>query len=213
VLSLRDRDQLTLSRLLIAAMSYTPSLWVCLVLLLGVVITYLGLSERQRDIVRQRILRGRRISSADTPPRSLSPEKASKVSQPKPNEYAGVFPPSQREWLNDLAPTLSSAQRAQLGNLRFDQRTFEASVLGWTEDFRLSAGTKYSPSGFSIQEIRALGDFPNFGHLTGVADPDPYCDFDITRAVPRPYRPFRWPYHQTMCTSLTLRTRGDTDRC
>jgi hypothetical protein len=180
-------------------MDYTPALWVALVLLLSV-ITYLGLPQRQRDIVKRRLLRGRRISFADTPPRSLSPEKASREPQAKTSEYASVFPPSQRELLNDVAPTLPSAQRAQLGSLAFDKQKFESSVLGWTEDFRLCDRAKYSPSGFSVQEIRALGDFPDFGYLTGVPNPDPYTDFDITKAIPRPYRPFRWPYHQTMCT-------------
>lgn len=28
--------------------------------------------------------------------------------------------------------------------------------------------------------------------------PKPYPTFSITTAKPRPYRPFRWPYHQTM---------------
>ncbi|XP_006458276.1 hypothetical protein AGABI2DRAFT_63838 [Agaricus bisporus var. bisporus H97] len=34
--------------------------------------------------------------------------------------------------------------------------------------------------------------------LTGVLPPKPLPDFDIDKALPRPYRPFRWKYHQTM---------------
>lgn len=36
--------------------------------------------------------------------------------------------------------------------------------------------------------------------LTGVPPPKPLPDFNIDNALPRPYRPFRWKYHQTMCT-------------
>ncbi|KAJ8093305.1 hypothetical protein AAF712_009782 [Marasmius tenuissimus] len=34
--------------------------------------------------------------------------------------------------------------------------------------------------------------------LTGVPPPTPLPDFDIDKAKARPYRPFRWEYHQTM---------------
>jgi hypothetical protein len=58
----------------------------------------------------------------------------------------------------------------------------------------------YTPCGFSIAEIKALGDFPNYAALSGVPLPKPYHDFNIEKSLPRPYRPFRWAYHQTMCT-------------
>lgn len=48
---------------------------------------------------------------------------------------------------------------------------------------------------------RRLPDYPK---LTGVPNPQPLPDFDITTAKPRPYRPFRWDYHQTMCASRLL---------
>ncbi|KAF9481762.1 hypothetical protein BDN70DRAFT_854514 [Pholiota conissans] len=38
----------------------------------------------------------------------------------------------------------------------------------------------------------------DYFELCGVARPKPLPDFDIAKARPRPYRPFRWPYHQTM---------------
>jgi len=34
--------------------------------------------------------------------------------------------------------------------------------------------------------------------------PEPYGGFDPAKALPRPYRPFRWAYHQTMCTFLNI---------
>jgi hypothetical protein len=40
---------------------------------------------------------------------------------------------------------------------------------------------------------------PNYAKLTGFPEPKPVYDFDIDIAKPRPYRPFRWEYHQNMC--------------
>jgi len=34
--------------------------------------------------------------------------------------------------------------------------------------------------------------------LSGVPPPTPLVDFELEKARPRPYRPFRWEYHQTM---------------
>lgn len=180
-------------------------LWIGVALCVST-ITYLSLSQRQRDVIAQRLLlRGRRSSSADTPPRSLSPEKKVPTNAaPKTNEYAAVFPPSQRDLLKDIAPTLSSAQREKLGSLDFNEKTFENNIIGWEEDFRTCDESKYIASGFSVNEIKAIGDFPDFELLTGVPNPDPYKEFDINKAVPRPYRPFRWPYHQTMCKTCAF---------
>jgi hypothetical protein len=41
--------------------------------------------------------------------------------------------------------------------------------------------------------------FPDYASLSGIPLPKAYLGFNITRALPRPYRPFRWVYHQTMC--------------
>lgn len=68
-------------------------------------------------------------------------------------------------------------------------------------------GSKHTPTGFSIDEIKALGDFPDYAELSGVPLPEPYFEFDIDKALPRPYRPFRWAYHQTMCTSAARAQR------
>lgn len=57
----------------------------------------------------------------------------------------------------------------------------------------------YTPTGISAEEIQALGDFPDYAKLSGVPLPQTYPEFDVNRAMPRPYRPFRWAYHQTMC--------------
>jgi len=59
------------------------------------------------------------------------------------------------------------------------------------------------PTGFQPKtkvERNQLGLYPDYAELSGVPWPEAYVDFDPDRALPRPYRPFRWPYHQTMCT-------------
>lgn len=40
----------------------------------------------------------------------------------------------------------------------------------------------------------------NYFELSGVPRPKPIRNFNVRDAKPRPYRPFRWPYHQTMGT-------------
>lgn len=58
--------------------------------------------------------------------------------------------------------------------------------------------SSYTPTGFSKSDIEALGDFPDYASLSGVPNPQPYRDYNLSTAQHRPYRPFRWPYHQTM---------------
>lgn len=103
--------------------------------------------------------------------------------------------------MSDLVRELPPNERYRLGDLKFDETAFPQSLLKWEEDYRKVDDSKYSYAGFSIQEIKALGDFPDYATLSGVPLPDAYEQFDIDRAKPRPYRPFRWAYHQTM--SLT----------
>jgi len=107
--------------------------------------------------------------------------------------------PSQRDILKTLS--LSESQREALGDLSFDEKTFTNNIIGFEEDFRTCEESKYVASGFSVKEIKALGDFPDYSEISGVPPPAPYENFDLDKALPRPYRPFRWPYHQTM--SLT----------
>lgn len=45
-------------------------------------------------------------------------------------------------------------------------------------------------------------EFPDHFARSGVPLPNPVPDdFDVDNAKPRPYRPFRWDYHQHMGTS------------
>ncbi|KAK6383043.1 hypothetical protein LTS17_003713 [Exophiala oligosperma] len=177
-------------------------LWIGLAICASVV-TYLSLSQRQRDVVIRRLqFRGRRASSASTPPRSLSPDKKDPSNAPpKSSEYVNAFPPSIREGLEEAAANLPPAQREAVGDLVFDEKTWHKCILGFDEDFRTADPDKYVYTGMKIQEVRALGDFPDYSTLSGVPLPEPYLEHDIDKALPRPYRPFRWAYHQTM--SLT----------
>ena len=57
----------------------------------------------------------------------------------------------------------------------------------------------YTPMGFSAQDIRKLGRFPDYATLSGVPNPIPTGpNWDINKATFRPFRPFRWGYHQHM---------------
>ncbi|KAJ9501170.1 hypothetical protein LTR67_000323 [Exophiala xenobiotica] len=177
-------------------------LWIGLAICASIV-TYLSLSQRQKDLVFRRLqLRGRRASSANTPPRSLSPDKKDPSNAPpKTSEYVSTFPPLLRENLEQVAASLPEDQRKAMGDLSFDENNWTKSILDFDEDFRKADSDKYVFTGMKIQEVRALGDFPDYSTLSGVPLPEAYPEHDIDKACARPYRPFRWTYHQTM--SLT----------
>ncbi|KAJ5786128.1 uncharacterized protein N7503_011340 [Penicillium pulvis] len=139
-------------------------------------------------------LRGRKDSTARTPPRSISPEKKNANSATSPPSYNHALPPQRRESL------------LQLKGVTFrwrdiDETEVRQNALPMTVDYMKSPGNLYTPTGFSVDEVKALGDFPDYATLSGVPLPDSYPEHVIEKAKPRPYRPFRWAYHQTM--SLT----------
>lgn len=142
-------------------------------------------------------LRGRRVLSANTPPRSVSPEKQSAANPTSPSPYADILPPQRREALktlkNEAVPCVEADEKKVLRNL-----------LPMSADYRKSPDGKYTPTGFSVKEIKLLGDFPDYAGLSGVPLPQPYHGFNIDKAIPRPYRPFRWAYHQTMCMLFSV---------
>lgn len=169
-------------------------------------VAVLSFSKRQRETVLSRIgLRRRRTSGASTPPRTLSISKesgkipaASTSSQP---DYVNVFPPSRRSALAEL-PGASTSQKLKelIAAGEPSPETLQKETLPTTRSYDLDNDVpKYTPTGFSTEEIKALGNFPRYDILSGVPLPEPYEKFDPTTARPRPYRPFRWAYHQTMC--------------
>jgi hypothetical protein len=155
-------------------------------------------SKKRRDIVFRRLPLRRRISSsAATPPRSLSPKKEQCCNP----DYTNVFPPSRRFTLAAVAPDIiAKFPNPDGGILPGDgekkplQGPLDVSFQEWDSK-------AFTPMEFSKEEIEALGDFPDYATLSGVPLPQPYEEFVIETAKPRPYRPFRWAYHQTMCKS------------
>lgn len=141
--------------------------------------------------------RGRRASTSNTPPRSLSPDK--KVSQQSQPDYSNVYPPSTRPSLSMAAKSLSAQSREALKGEAVNPIEFKKNIIPFEADFRTCEPSTFTPMEVSVAELKALGDFPDYSVLTGVPMPAPYVDFKLETALPRPYRPFRWAYHQTMC--------------
>lgn len=76
------------------------------------------------------------------------------------------------------------------------------NLVPFEKDWQTCSGDAYSPTGVTVDEIKTLGDFPDYEALSGVPAPAAYEGFEIENAIARPYRPFRWKYHQTMCKSF-----------
>lgn len=173
-------------------------------------IALLVLTKSQRETLYARVsswapavARGRRISSASTPPRSLTPEKKVPNNAPPPAEYKDIFPPSSREVLLKVAESLSTSQKKKIGIQEINQEEFTKNIIPFEADYRQCGPSTYTPMEISMAEIEALGDFPDYSKLSGVPLPEAYKKFEIEKALSRPYRPIRWAYHQTMCM-LTL---------
>ena len=121
-------------------------------------ITYLALSQKQRDVLFRRLrLHERRASSATTPPRSLSPEKKSAINIPSPTEYIENFPGSRRE---ALARVMAMIPQADLGNfvgLEAEKSMTSDMMMPYEANYMEVDGSKHTPTGFSVDEIKALG--------------------------------------------------------
>lgn len=104
------------------------------------------------------------------------------------------FPPSRRHVLASLPQFEKWALPAEI-----PQSVLNSHALPTTTTPDLSKDNQYTPTGFSTQEIRALGRFPDYALLSGVPHPEPVSPaWDISKALFRPFRPFRWNYHQHM---------------
>ncbi|KAI9792506.1 MAG: hypothetical protein M1835_007791 [Candelina submexicana] len=178
-------------------------------------IFFFSLNQRQRDTVLSRIvLRRRRTSGAFTPPLSPSLEKAEKpppkerapTNVPPAIDYKDVFPPSRRAPLETIATSLPPDQKRKLSVSISSPVVSRGSMIPLTSPIEDCISPAFTATELSNEEIEALGDFPDYAELSGVPLPEPCHEFDIKKALPRPYRPFRWSYHQTM--SLT---KMDTD--
>ena len=162
----------------------------------------LALSKRQREALFGGLsvdARGRRASTSKTPPRSLTPEKKVPGNVPPPVEYKDIYPPSRREALPNAAQSLPLERKKKLAGRDVDPNELGKSIIPFTADYHDCGPSTFTPTGVSIEEVKALGDFPDYAELSGVPLPEPYKEFNIENARPRLYRPFRWAYHQTMC--------------
>lgn len=112
------------------------------------------------------------------------------------NALFNTLPPSRQFALPDHIRSRSSHD-SDVSSLR-DQ-------VDMCADHRSCKSTQYTPTGITLGQIKQLGKFPDYASLSGIPLPAPYPKFDIERALPRPYRPFRWNYHQTMCMYLNIR--------
>jgi hypothetical protein len=181
-----------------------------LLLLLGTVFALssaivLLVSKKRREIVFRRLPLRRRISSsAATPPRSLSPKKESSPTSIDP-DYTIAYPPSRRFTLASVAPHIVAKFPNPDGGILpgdGEKKPLQAPLDVAFKDWDPKA---FTPMEFSKEEIELLGDFPDYATLSGVPLPQAYKDFVVEEAKPRPYRPFRWAYHQTMCACLIPR--------
>jgi hypothetical protein len=169
--------------------------------LLGCFTLYLLFSKTQRKALLHRLSfsRGRERVS-DTPPPSVSPQSAGeKKAFGEGAVYADTFPPSRRFALGQIQSSLSEKTGLAAEELAKSPATSRNSCTPHDRPWDECKQPCYTATEFSVDEIKALGDFPDYATLSGVPLPAPYTNFDINTALPRPYRPFRWAYHQTMC--------------
>ncbi|PYI06164.1 hypothetical protein BO78DRAFT_125363 [Aspergillus sclerotiicarbonarius CBS 121057] len=124
---------------------------------------------------------------------SWTAEKKPSAGPSSPTTYVDILPPQRRHALASFKIGVPYEE--------VDEKEVGEYSLPMTSNYQTCADKRYTPTGFSVTEVKALGDFPDYAELSGVPLPEPYHEFDIDKALARPYRPFRWSYHQTM--SLT----------
>lgn len=185
-------------------MNFTILIALWAVFALGSVGYALSNSDRRSKLLKRLRYSRRRSSEAKTPPRDLTPEKE-KADPFETADYRDTLPPSRRFALKDAAPELFD----DLEDISEEQLESEEKKRAMPLDvpFDQIDGKALSPTGIAVEEIKKLGDFPDYATLSGVPLPQPYKEFDISKAIPRPYRPFRWAYHQTMCKTHELRRK------
>jgi hypothetical protein len=183
--------------------SILPNRWLLGLGIISLVssLAVLAFSKRHRDAALRKLHfhKHRRFSGSSTPPHSLSISKESAASCANP-DYVTAFPPSRRSILPELADKAVDVNSKISAGTEPSPEFLVKNILPTTRSYSLDNDVpKYTPTGFSTAEIKAMGDFPAYDILSGVPLPEPYKNFDPAKALPRPYRPFRWAYHQTMC--------------
>lgn len=139
-------------------------------------------------------LRSCKESKSRTPPQSGRPEQKGTPSSLL--TYTHILPPSRQRSLPEVGTDGIRWREVK-------EETVQKNLLPMDMSYRTNPSNFYTPTAFSIEEIKRLGDFPDYAKLSGIPLPNPYPAHDIENAYPRPYRPFRWAYHQTMCKKYT----------
>jgi len=141
-------------------------------------------------------------------PQTSPPLKARQeaATLPPGQEYKHTFPPSRRPALASLADSRVSVGGASVkGLVEGGRDSNQYKCLPDKQNVLAPQYKTYStPTGFTVEDIETLGNFPDYATLSGVPLPAAYANFDVKTALPRPYRPVRWEYHQTMCKSFSL---------
>ena len=192
-------------------MSFAPSSQSLILIGIAVLLTwisYLVQTKAKKKVIRRNMsawlpsISRTHASSSKTPPRSLSPEKKVPDNGPAPSEYKAIFPPSTRAnlpiWTKSWS-SLFAGLKSSNGEDVIHQVVTPENVIPFEKDYREASPSTYTPMGITMDEVKALGDFPDYSKLNGVPMPTAYKEHILEKAIPRPYRPFRWAYHQTMC--------------
>ncbi|KAK7994700.1 hypothetical protein PG990_013473 [Apiospora arundinis] len=137
-------------------------------------------------------IKRRRTQSLSLPPTPTYSKNVYTKADPFPSSV--IFPPSRRGALAQLLPSSKLAKK----ETSIEISELKSKQLPTTHTQDPNKPDQYTPTGISTQEIKALGTFPDYSVLSGVPYPKPCPSFDITKAAFRPFRPFRWTYHQTM---------------
>lgn len=110
--------------------------------------------------------------------------------KPPPPQYAALLPPDRRHILDEHSLASLQGQVRQVA-----QNSPEIKQTGFVQGIckpEVIVEQHVTPTGFTLDEIKQFGDFPDYATLSGVPLPDASPEFVIERALARPYRPFRW---------------------
>lgn len=158
-----------------------------LMVFLATIYTYLPrISFHQRRLLKNTVTSKEHTNSA----RPASTARKSTLSN-----YSKVFPPSRRSVVTNY---LSHFHNIYTQTEHDDRSILAKKLLPTIHEGSSPLQPESSILDFTAQEIRDIGDLPQYDILTGVRLPEPYQDFNHTTALPRPYRPFRWGYQQNM---------------
>ena len=181
-----------------------PSIWWGLGLTLVLTsIIFLTLSKKQKEIVLGYL--PFKYNTKQTSTTTVDPHSSKVATEKKPlgeDTHEDSFPPSRRFALGEIKSSLPEKLGKSIEELVKSPSDSRTSCVPHDKPWDAVKQPAYTATEFSVEEIQALGDFPDYAGLSGVPPPEPYLNFNLDTAKPRPYRPFRWAYHQTMCMKL-----------